>query len=206
MAPTARRGAEPRHGAPTREATTAIVLCGGRATRLGGVEKPLADLGGQPLVRHVLERLAPQVDAVVLAGASAQSYRCFGHRLVADSAPSQGPLGGIVSALAVVATPWVLTAPADTPFLPTNLVAKLAAACPGHGAAVAVAGGRRQNLSLLLDATRAASLAAFFAAGGRAIHRWLDANRVPTVAFPAADFLNVNTAAELRAARRMLAG
>ena len=206
MAPTALRRADPRRGAPIRDATTAVVLCGGRATRLGGVEKPLADLGGQPLVCHVLGRLAPQVEAVVLAGAGPESYRRFGHRVVADSAPNQGPLGGIVSALAVVATPWVLTAPADTPFLPTNLVAKLAAACPGHGAAVAEAGGRRQNLSLLVDATRAASLAAFFATGGRAVHRWLDANRVPTVAFPAADFLNVNTAADLRAARRMLSG
>lgn len=188
-----------------REATTAIVLCGGVGVRLGGADKPLLELAGKPLLGHVLERVAPQVAAVVLACADARTYQRFGHRVVVDDAPRQGPLGGIVSALGAVATEWVFTSPADTPFLPTNLVAKLAAAGRRHGAAAAVAGGRRQNLSVLLNADRAASLTAFFAAGGRAVHQWLDANSVPTATFPAAAFLNVNTEADLRAAQRVLA-
>ncbi len=183
-------------------ATTAIVLCGGRAERLGGVDKPLLDLAGTPLVGHVIARLRPQVERVVLAcGGNTAPYERFGCVVTADERPGEGPLGGIVSALAGVETPWVLTTPADTPFLPANLVASLASTCERAGAAVVVAGGHRQNLAMLLDAPRAASLAAFYRGGRRAAHRWLDANRVPGVELPAEAFLNVNTAEDLGAAR-----
>lgn len=188
-------------GAPV--ATTAIVLCGGRGLRLRGVEKPLAMVGGRPLVGHVLERLRPQVARLVLAcGDNAPACSSFGYPVVVDERPGEGPLGGVVSALAAVSTPWVLVTPGDTPFLPRRLVAALSPGCRRHGAAVAMAGGRRQNLTLLLDAARAASLAAFFHAGGRAAHRWLRARDVAQVAFPARAFLNVNTPQALRAARR----
>lgn len=189
---------------PTRETTTAIVLCGGQGTRLGGVAKPLVDLAGRPLLGHVLDRLRPQVGGIVLSCAGAKLRQDFGCPVVVDAQPNQGPLGGIVSALATVSTQWVLTSPCDTPFLPMNLVDALATACRRTGAAVVTAGGRRQNLCMLLEERRAASLAAFFAAGGRAAHRWLDANGVPAVKLPAGDFLNVNTEADLQAARERL--
>lgn len=192
-------------GPPTRETTTAIVLCGGQGARLGGVDKPLVDLAGRPLLGHVLDRLRPQVGGIVLSCAGAKPHRDFGCPVVVDAQPNQGPLGGIVSALATVSTPWVLTSPCDTPFLPMNLVDALAVACRCAGAAVAAAGGRRQNLCMLLEQRRAASLAAFFAAGGRAAHRWLDANGVPAVELPATAFLNVNTEADLQAARERFA-
>lgn len=177
------------------------MLCGGQGARLGGVAKPLVDLAGRPLLRHVLDRLRPQVDGVILSCARAKPFEGFGCPVVVDAQPRQGPLSGIVSALPTVTTRWVLTAPCDTPFLPADLVDALAATCRREGAAVVAAGGRRQNLCVLLEARRAASLTAFFASGGRAVHRWLDANGVPAVELPAADFLNVNTAADLRAAR-----
>ena len=188
----------------TRETTTAIVLCGGQGARLGGVAKPFIDLAGRPLLSHVLDRLRPQVDEVVLSCASAEPYRRFGCRVAVDAHPNQGPLGGIVSALAETNSRWILTSPCDTPFLPTNLVETLAAPCGQAGAAVVVAGGRRQNLCLLLEKRRTTSLQAFFTSGGRAVHRWLDANSLPSVEWPAADFLNVNTAADLQAARERL--
>ena len=163
-------------------------------------------VGGRPLVDHVLERLRPQVARLVLAcGDNAPVCSSFGYPVVVDEQPGEGPLGGVVSALAAVSTPWVLATPGDTPFLPRELVAALSPGCRRHGVAVATAGGRRQNLTLLLDAPRAASLAAFFHAGGRAAHRWLSARDVAQVAFPAHAFLNVNTPQTLRAARRRLA-
>lgn len=189
---------------PTRETTTAIVLCGGQGTRLGGVAKPLVDLAGRPLLSHVLDRLRPQVEEIVLSCANAEPYRRFGCGIAIDAHGNQGPLGGIVSALAQANSRWILTSPCDTPFLPTNLVETLAASARHAGASVVVAGGQRQNLCLLLDERRAASLQAFFTSGGRAVHRWLDANSVPLVEWPAADFLNVNTAADLQAARERL--
>lgn len=177
---------------------TAIILCGGRATRLGGIEKPLADLGGKSLLAHVIERLEPQVDSIVLSvGHGTAHYAGFGYPFVVDEEPDQGPLAGIVSALTLVDTPWTLTTPADTPFLPSNLVRALAPACQEHGSAVVSAGGHRQNLAMLLDEERAASLAEFYRAGGRAVHRWLVAGRVEEVAFPEDGFLNINTPDDL---------
>ena len=188
-----------------RPPITAIILCGGRATRLCGVDKPLLTLGDKPLIGHVIDRLTPQVDALLLACAKTTSaYEAFGHPVVEDRDADQGPLGGFVSALGHVRTPWVLTTPADTPFLPDNLVASLAAVCERTGAAVAAAGGHRQNLAMLLDAENAQSLAAFYEDGGRAIHRWLVANGVTEVDFPADGFLNVNTTADLARARGMV--
>ena len=179
-------------------AVTAIVLCGGRATRLGGIEKPLADLGGKSLLAHVIARLEPQVDSIVLAvGRDSRRYAGFGYPIVVDDDPEQGPLAGIVSALGSVDTPWTLTTPADTPFLPANLVQALAPSCREHGAAVVSAGGHRQNLAMLLDEERTASLAEFYASGGRAVHRWLVASGVDEVAFPDDGFLNINTPDDL---------
>ena len=91
----------------------------------------------------------------------------------------------------------MLTTPADTPFLPSNLVADLAPACARRGAAVACAGGHRQNLSMLLEKRQAASLAEFYRAGGRAVHRWLLANGIDEVEFAQDGFFNVNTPEDL---------
>ena len=189
-----------------RPAITAIVLCGGRATRLGGVDKPLMAVGDKALLGHVIECVRPQVDALLLSCAKATAaYEAFGHPVVEDRDAGQGPLGGFVSALPQVRTPWVLTTPADTPFLPDNLVASLAKACRRTGAAVVTAGGHRQNLAMLLDAEHAQSLAAFYDDGGRAIHRWLVASATTEVDFPADQFLNVNTAEDLSRARDLAA-
>ena len=189
-----------------RPAITAIVLCGGRATRLGGADKPLLAVGDKALLGHVIDRVRPQVDALLLSCAKATAvYEAFGHPVVEDRDAGQGPLGGFVSALPQVRTPWVLTTPADTPFLPDNLVASLAKASRRTGAAVVTAGGHRQNLAMLLDAQHAQSLAAFYDDGGRAIHRWLVANTTTEVDFPADQFLNVNTGEDLSRARDLAA-
>ena len=184
---------------------TAIVLCGGRGQRLGGVDKPLLRLGERTLLGHVIERLRPQVDRIVLSCARLEdAYSEFGCTVVPDLKAGEGPLGGIVSALPEAPGSWVLTMPADTPFLPPNLVEALAPACRREGASVAMAAGHRQNLTMLFDQARAESLRAFFESGGRAVHRWLDAHAVPAVEFPVSAFLNVNAPADLEAARERL--
>ena len=188
-----------------REAVTAIVLCGGRGARLGTVAKPLLDLAGKPLLAHLLERLQPQVDAIILSCTNPTAqYQRFGHPIVADLQADQGPLCGIVSTAPTVTTPWLLTIPGDTPFPPDNLIAELVPHCRSRGAVAATAAGQRQNLVLLLDRPHRDSLCAFYAAGGRAAYRWLDANAVATAEFSAADFLNVNTHADLEQARSRL--
>lgn len=182
-----------------REATTAVVLCGGRGTRLGTQDKPLIELAGKPLIAHLLQRLTPQVDEIVLSCAdhSRAAYQRLDYPIVTDREPDQGPLGGISSAATTLATPWMLTIPGDTPFPPPDLVASLAPPCRSSGAAVATAGGRRQNLTMLLDHTHTESLCAFFAEGGRAACHWLDTNAVTSVDFAPQGFLNINTKADL---------
>lgn len=185
-------------------ATTAIILCGGHGTRMGGVAKPLVELASKPLVAHVIDRLRPQVDAMLLSCAQgATGYAPFGLPVIEDEDDAQGPLGGFASALPRVQTPWVLTTPADTPFIPTDLVGALAPTCESQGAAVVTAGGHRQNLAMLLDDRHTQSLAAFYRGGGRAIHRWLVANSVAEVELPAAGFLNVNTRHDLDVVRAL---
>ena len=187
------------------EEVTAIVLCGGRGSRLGGVAKPLVGLGGKPLLAHVIERLRPQVDAILLSCATPSTgYERFGCPIVEDRVAGAGPLAGIASSIPHVLTPWTLTTPADTPFLPADLVAALAPACLRSGAAVPMAAGRRQNLTLLLDRANAECLAAFYAKGGRAAHRWLDGSAAEAVELPEEGLFNVNTPEDLAWAQRAL--
>lgn len=182
---------------------TGVVLCGGRGRRFGGAPKALAKLHGRPLLDHVLKRLAPQVSRVLLCvGQRVEPFDQFGLETVVDATPDAGPLGGVVAALPAVRTPWVLTCPADTPCLPTNLVGLLAANAERVGVAVPHDGIRRQNLFVLMRHDRALALARFFAAGGRALHRWLDAEGIASTDLSqcAGAFRNVNTRQDLERA------
>ena len=183
---------------------TGIVFCGGSGRRLGGVEKPLIEVAGRPLLAWVLERLGKQVATVVLSGADAPAYARFGCEMVPDRAPGEGPLSGLATAVEVAATEWILTCPGDTPYLAENLVELLAADAERVGVAVPHDGNRRQNLFLLMRRDRAASLVRFFEQGGRAAHRWLDQNgiSVTDLSAIAGSFFNVNTPDDLEAWRR----
>ena len=106
-----------------------VILAGGRSRRMGGGFKALAPLGGEPLVRHVIDRLQPQVRSLVLSVEKhAPEFQAFGLPQVEDPAPgSRGPLGGLLSAMAdmEVGCDWVLLAPCDAPFLPLELAERL---------------------------------------------------------------------------------
>ncbi len=189
------------------EEVTAIVLCGGSGRRLGGVEKPLVRVGGRALVEFVIERLRAQADRVVLSlggGQDADAYAAFGCELVIDAEPGQGPLGGLVSCFAQLPGTWFLICPADMPSIAPNLVAALSKDARARGVAVAHDGQRRQNLNLLIGRGEAESLTRFYARGGRAVHRWLDARAVPATDLSriAASFANLNEPADLARFRK----
>jgi molybdopterin-guanine dinucleotide biosynthesis protein A len=190
------------------EEITAIVLCGGSGARLGGVDKPMLQLGDARLIDHVVAALAPQVGTIMIScGREAARYEALGLATVADVRPGDGPLGGIVSALPHVETDWVLTHPGDAPFAHPSLVERLAPSAEAGGIAVPRAGSHRQNLTLLMSRARADSLARFYGRGGRAVKAWLDEQRVESVDMTeiADSFFNINTAADLEtAARRMV--
>lgn len=190
------------------EEVTAIVLCGGRGRRLGGVEKSLVRIGERRLVEFVIDSLRPQVSRIVLslgAGQNARAYQDFGCDLVVDAEADQGPLGGLVSCLESTEGEWFLSCPCDTPWTAPNLVEALSRDAGAHGVAVAHDGERRQNLTVLFSRELAGSLAEFYAGGGRAVHRWLDANAIPATDLSemAASFVNINTPADLENFRRL---
>ena len=182
------------------EDITAVVLCGGSAARLGGVDKPMLRMDGRPLVEYIIEALRPQVGGVIIGGSrDPEAYAALGYPVVADDQPGEGPIGGIVSAFATVETEWVLTHPGDAPFPDPRLVARLTPTAEEGGVAVPRAGDYRQNLVLLVSRAKTESLARFYEDGGRAVKDWLDAEQVRSVDMSdvADSFFNVNTEADL---------
>lgn len=185
-----------------RAGTTGLVLAGGRATRMAGVDKGLVEVAGRPMVAHIIERLAPQVDDLVInANRSHAEYGAHGYRLVADSLEGfLGPLAGLLAGMQVADTDLVVTAPCDSPLLPADYVHRLVRARREADADIAVAhdGSRQQPVFLLARTQLQAELADWLAAGGRKIDAWFAGHRVVDVDFadrPEA-FLNINTPAD----------
>ena len=189
-----------------RDAVTGIVLAGGQGRRMGGVDKGLVDLGGRPLVAHVLDRFAPQVgDVLINANQNLDRYRALGHPVVEDAVGGfAGPLAGLHAGLTRAGGGLVVTVPCDSPFLPLDLVARLRAALDREDAQLAVAKTFDQPHPVFALVRRGVlpDLAAFLAAGGRKIDAWYAALRIVEVAFDdeADAFRNINTADELAAA------
>ncbi len=191
-----------------RDDVTGLVLAGGQGRRMGGVDKGLVLLDGRPLVAHVLERLAPQVgDVLINANQNLERYSAFGAPVVPDTVGGfAGPLAGLHAGLARATREFVVTVPCDSPFLPHDLVARLAAARAAHDAQLAVAKTYDQPhpVFALVKRDVLPHLAAFLDAGGRKIDAWYASLRVTEVAFDdeADAFRNINTIDELAAASR----
>ncbi len=183
-----------------------LILAGGTGQRMGGRDKACLTLAGRPLVGHVRDRLSPQVDGIAISG-----RRDYGlnHAVIADRDDGvEGPAAGIAAALYWIEDTGqrfdaILTVPADGPFLPDDLASRLSA---GQGAAIASAGGRAHPTfgywpltvlsacSALLEDRRGLPLMALADAA---------AARHVDFADPGA-FFNINTPADLDAARRRL--
>ncbi|MBN8464404.1 MAG: molybdenum cofactor guanylyltransferase [Dechloromonas sp.] len=182
---------------------TGVVLAGGLGRRLGGVDKGLQDLRGRPLVAHVIERFAPQVDELLInANRNRERYAAFGHRVVADLIPDfAGPLAGLHAALSAAAHPLVATAPCDSPFLPADLVSRLFSALTAANASLAVARTFDQPHPVFCLCQRGVlpHLSDFLAGGGRKVDRWYATLDVVEVAFDdeAEAFANINTREEI---------
>jgi molybdopterin-guanine dinucleotide biosynthesis protein A len=189
-----------------RESVTGIVLAGGLGRRMGGVDKGLVEIDGTPMVARVLARLAPQVGPLVVnANRNADRYAALGVPVVADSVGGYaGPLAGLHAGLSRATTPFAVTVPCDSPFLPPDLVARLAAGLEGAGAQLAVARTFDQPHPVFALVRRDVlpHLSAFLDAGGRKIDAWYATLAVSEVAFDdcADAFRNINTRDELVAA------
>ncbi len=185
------------------EGVTGIVLAGGQGRRMGGVDKGLQTLRGKPMAQWAIERLAPQVDEIVVnANQNLAAYAAFGHPVVRDDvAGFAGPLAGLQAGLRAAKRALVVTVPCDSPFLPADLVARLRAALEAKGADLAVAKTGDQAHPVFALARRAVlpHLEAFLSAGGRKIDAWYATLKVVEVSFDdeAEAFRNINTREEL---------
>jgi molybdopterin-guanine dinucleotide biosynthesis protein A len=182
---------------------TGVILAGGQGRRMGGADKGLQELGGRPMAAHVLERLAPQVGAVLIsANRNLERYAELGCPVLPDTLHGYaGPLAGLQAALAQATTPLLVTAPCDSPFLPADLVARLHDGLVAQQAelAVACADGRAHRAFCLLRRELLPGLDAFLAAGERRVGLWHASLKVAEVDFSdeAAAFGNINTTEDL---------
>lgn len=212
------RRAPGRHGRAMKPAPSArppaVILAGGRASRMGGGDKGLLDLGGRPLLARVVSRLAPQCAALALnANGDPARLAAFGLPVLTDGVPGlPGPLAGILAGMdwaAALGVDRMLSAPGDTPFLPGDLAARLAAG--GDGIVLAAgrdAGGLVSDhpaVGLWPVALRD-GLRAFLDGGGRRVGAFARAHGAALAVWEAGasdPFFNINTPADLERARAM---
>ena len=168
-----------------------------------GLDKGLQRFRGRPMAAHAIERLLPQVGQVAInANRNADQWAALGLPVFCDRIPDfAGPLAGLHAAMAFATTPWLMTVPCDSPFLPCDLVIRLAHAAADNAAQVAVArtGNQPHPVFALVKRSLEPDLATFLASGRRRIDAWYAPLRVAEVDF--ADehaFVNLNTADELR--------
>lgn len=198
---TTSTGADPT--SPSRSGITGVVLAGGQGRRMGNVDKGLVEFDGVPLIAHALSRLAPQVATILVnANRNADDYARFGYPVVGDAITGfAGPLAGLHAALVAAQTPFVATVPCDSPFLPGDLVARLAAsfAEPAIDMAVARTFDQPHPVFALVRRSLLGNLARYLEQGGRKIDAWYASLRVVEVPFDdeADAFRNINTRDEL---------
>jgi molybdopterin-guanine dinucleotide biosynthesis protein A len=186
----------------SNEKISGIVLAGGQGRRMGGVDKGLQPLGGKTMIEHVIARLAPQVDEILInANQNPERYAAFGYPVIPDvTGGFAGPLAGLQAGLGAAKHALVVTAPCDSPFLPPDLVARLRAAIGANDLAVAKTGAQAHPVFAMVRRDILDHLTAYLAGGGRKIDAWYATLKVVEVAFDdeAEAFSNINTREELR--------
>jgi len=192
-------------------AVSAIILAGGAGRRMGGQDKGLIVLNGQALVTHVIQRIAPQVDEILIsANRNLPDYQVLGYTVLSDASPDlQGPLAGLLSGLRAARYEWVLSVPCDTPQLPQDLVRQLFVPLLAGAAdiSVAQAGERRHPVVMLCRRDLAADLQTSLDAGIRSVHAWQARHRTLAVPFnDAAAFTNLNQPDDLNRLNARAAG
>jgi len=195
-----------------------VILAGGRAERMGGGDKGLLEIGGKAILARVIERIRPQVDDLVLnANGDPARFAFYGLPIAADTVPDfAGPLAGILAGLDAPAAHrpqarYIVTVPADGPFVPRNLVRHLADALTGEDAELATAASGVQTypvVGLWPVSLRQALRDALVKEDLHKIDAWTGRFRRAVAAFPTEPidpFFNANTPEQLAEAERLAA-
>lgn len=183
------------------DSITAIILAGGRSSRMGQ-DKALLMWQQRPLIAHIVECLQAQVERIAINTNSPQAFADFGLPMIADEfSESRGPLAGIAAALNYSSTRLTLIVPCDNPLLSSQLTARLQAAMKSEQADLAYArsGGDKHYLHALIRTGLRAHLTNFLQAHDYAVHRWYATLRSACADFDdqPENFRNINCAADL---------
>ena len=187
-----------------KENISAVILAGGRGSRMGYTDKGLMTLAGQPLIAHVIARIAQQVNAVYInANRNLPTYQQYGYPGITDENEDfMGPLAGMASALSCVQTPYLLVCPCDTPHPPADLAHRLYAKLIDSDADIAVVndGERMHPIFCLMKTNLRASLLQQLAQGERKIDRWFGTLKAVDCDFSdqADAFRNINRPEDLK--------
>ncbi|WP_213769446.1 molybdenum cofactor guanylyltransferase MobA [Bradyrhizobium sp. dw_78] len=195
-----------------------VLLAGGLSRRMGGGDKPMRRIGGRTILERVIARLSPQCDGLVLnANGDPARFAGFGLPIIPDTVENfPGPLAGILAALDWIAArrpevSFMLSAAADCPFLPHDLVTRLYEALVQENAQLAVAASGGQShpvIGLWSVALRDELRHALVVEDVRKISRWTARYRLATVSWPATPldpFFNANTTDDITEAERLAA-
>ncbi|NIR31979.1 MAG: molybdenum cofactor guanylyltransferase [Gammaproteobacteria bacterium] len=196
---------------PPRAQITGVVLAGGLARRMGGTDKGLVQVAGNPMVSYIVGALRPQVGTLLInANRSLEEYAQLGDcevipDMVGDFA---GPLAGMASAMQATNTLYLVTVPCDSPIVAPDFVRRLYAALIEHDAEISVAmdGERMQPVFAMLYCDLLTDLLDYLEAGQRKIDRWYRERRLAHTDFSdrADMFLNINTPAEREQMERLM--
>lgn len=185
---------------------TAVILAGGQGSRLGGLDKGLVKLNNIPLVAHLIKRIQPQVaDIIISANRNKVDYEQFGFPVYKDDISDfAGPLAGILKALQQCQNEWLLVVPADSPFIPDDLAARLSQNIQDNKIAIPHDGSHLHPTFALIHKSLKSSLNDFLNKGERKARVWMQQQPHTIVDFSDQKnaFLNINTEDELKNAEQ----
>ncbi len=189
-----------------------VILAGGAGRRLGGVDKGLINLNGQPLIEHVLARLKPQVNHIlIIANRHKDSYSEYGHPVISDRTSGfEGPLTGMLAGLHWASEKHskaqCLFVPVDAPLLPDDLLNRLQEASSESELAAASNAEGIQPVCCLIGTQQLERLEQDFEAGERSPYKWLQNNVAAIADFSDLDqtLWSLNTPEELQTAEQVL--
>ena len=191
---------------------TAIILAGGRGSRMNYSEKAWMLHNGKPLLSHVVDSISPQVDMILISRNNTDDtrYDQLPYPCIADikfetndndgEAPEQqGPLCGISACARHVTTPLTLVVPCDSPGLPSNLMRKLLDGLDDAAAAVVHDSNNEQPLVFLAQTKALAEIDTYLKTGRRSVKGWLHGITHNRVYFEteSGEFENINTVEQL---------
>ncbi len=182
------------------ENVTGMILAGGKARRMGGVDKGLIKINGQAMIQYVLDVLKPQVKQILInANRNVSEYKKFGYPVISDQLEDfQGPLAGIAASMEVAKTKYICTCPCDGPLIARDLISRLfSEVSKTNDIKIAVAhdGKRLQPVYALIDCELLTNLIDYLKSGERKIDRWYTQHNFKAVDFSDRQdcFININT-------------